>query len=427
MIAASCTSSDTAVQAQDFLPEDEYSSLSSTMSEQVDYLDWLFTNQELDMAKMDVQNLSMELKKKDTKLREMQHRLDMEKNTVSKLELERDLADAESKLVRKQIKDILQSYSMPSSQDEKMMTDYDPFHYVVAHQFVPFPIHPRHGDSSSKFKKQQDEDEHEIMMTHPSALEAKLLEGWQHQEQLIHLVSEYFNEQHGSVSTEQQQELNDERTRCSLKGFPCLSFKKIWAGTFVPSFLSCSPRRRRLFISFHVISKKKKKKTKKQEKKRFRLLNQPECKHQYQAITEDDDGTIQHFKKDNDYDDDERTTLSNDDTATVTTTDNHHHFTSPRRLQNTTSSLIRELVSRNESNRQCMEEVRSVLKMQATRIHNLEHELCHRFFYSPPPTSSCSCSDSSSSSSSCSGSSSSNSECQQLFFLHHQHQHHHGE
>jgi hypothetical protein len=48
------------------------SSSLSFMSEQVDHLDRLFTNQELEMAKMDIHNLKMEVKKKNDKIREIQ-------------------------------------------------------------------------------------------------------------------------------------------------------------------------------------------------------------------------------------------------------------------------------------------------------------------------------------------------------------------
>jgi hypothetical protein len=395
------------------LLEQQTSSSSASMSEQFDHLDQLFTNQELEIAKMDVMNLNMELKKKNDTIREMQKRLDVEKNIVSKLELERDLADAESKLVRNQIKDILQCYSSmsSSSKDEPTTNNNDPLQYVVAHQFVPsFPTHQTQYSNYECWKK----DDDELTMDHHLDLEAKLLKGWQHQEKLVYSISKHFEKAQGTVSIDQQN-LYKERRHGWLKFFP-LPYKKDGAGgVSMPSFIICPTRGvRRLFV-FHKVSKKKKRKKKKKEtnkqqkKKLFRLLlNQPEYEHVYQSMTDDNDArTIQHRVKkadgkddqdDDDDDDDERTAFSNDDTtATVTNQHDQQDFTNlcPRlimesstsRLRKSPSCLIQEFLSCHESNRKYVKDIRTLLHLQATRIHDLENELC-RFLYHCFPTTS---------------------------------------
>lgn len=396
---------------------------SASMSEQFDHLDQLFTNQELEIAKMDVMNLNMELKKKNDTIREIQKRLDVEKNIVSKLELERDLANAESKLVRNQIKDILQCYSsMRSSKDEPNTKNNDPLQYVVAHQFVP--SFPTHQTQYSNYEWKKDDDE--LTMDHHLDLEAKLLEGWQYQEKLVYLISKHFEKKQGTAVSIDQQNLNTERRHFWLKFFPLPYKNDRTGGVSMPSFIICPTRGvRRLFI-FHKVSKKKKRKKKKetnkqQKKKLFRhLLNQSEYEYVYQPITDDNDArTIQNQVKkadgkddQDDDDDDERTAFSNDDTTATVTNHDQQDFTNLRpelviesstsRLRTSPSCLIQEFLSCHESNRKYVEDIRTLLNLQATRIHDLENELCRVLYHCFPttsPSSSCCSSNTSTTSS----------------------------
>lgn len=327
------------------------------------------------MAKMDVHNLKMELKRKNDKIREIENNLDTEKNMVSKLQLERDLADAESTLVRKQIKDILKCYSVPTKNVKKITEDEeDPLQYVVAHQFVPFPNQQQYYPNSDLNKEEPHGDV--FMMDQHSNLGERLLDGWQNQEKLVYLMSKYLAEQCPvSIATDEQEVLQERK-------------QSYWTGFLFPLLL-CPIRRRK--FGFQIV--KKKAMTKKQKSKLLRglrLLNQPKyhgC--QYQAIIAEDYeiSTTQKYDQD---DDDERTAYSNDDNTTTATND--VLATRTRRIQNCTSTnsmspaasccLIQELVSSHETNRKCMEDARALINMQATRIQKLEHELCH-FIYFP--------------------------------------------
>jgi hypothetical protein len=77
---------------------------------------------------------------------------------------------------------------MRSSKDEPTTNNNDPLLYLVAHQFVPsFPTHQTQYSNYECWKK----DDDELTMDHHLDLEAKLLEGWQHQEKR-YFISQAF-------------------------------------------------------------------------------------------------------------------------------------------------------------------------------------------------------------------------------------------
>jgi hypothetical protein len=305
--------------------------LPSSISEQIDHLDRLFSSQELEIAQMDIQSLKTELKLKTEKIKEMQTKLDIETNLVSKLELERDLADAESKLIREQIADILQSHS---SQQSRKEVSEDPFRYVLAHQFVPFPSY------SSSCSSSPDDYQDDIC--------TQLLEGWQHQEKLHNLVLKKLKL--GLLSTGQEE--GEDPKHCSMFNPP--RRRKFWKRVFVVLF--CSQRRFR----------KEKLLQPSRYHKYGRFTNYYRPIQDHETIKRDDENDD--MKDDEGNDDDDVTAFTCDDTTT-------HCDTIAESSQNISSWLIQELISSDESNRKCIEKVQKLIDMQAAKIQNLEYEL----------------------------------------------------
>ncbi len=71
-----------------------------SIQEHVDNLHVLFSNQDLDMAKSDIQTLKKELKTYQETLEKVQHQLKERNEIIASIKLERDLAAAEKNLIR---------------------------------------------------------------------------------------------------------------------------------------------------------------------------------------------------------------------------------------------------------------------------------------------------------------------------------------
>ena len=131
----------------------------------VGQLDLLFTNQGLDMAKTEIQNLETELQKQRKKLLEVQNELKTKEDDVAKIKLERDLADTESKLLKQQFERVLETMGGICF-DTK---DEDTNQHVVVHQFTP--------ETVEGCEVHLDENFH-------NDIGNRLLDGWDAQEKL---------------------------------------------------------------------------------------------------------------------------------------------------------------------------------------------------------------------------------------------------
>lgn len=303
----------------------------SCMSDHVDHLDRLFIHQELEMAKLDIELLKKELEKKNDKLRQLENRLEVEKNAVAKLVLERDLADAESMVIKQQITEILRTQSC-DIQDEMSVDSYN--HYVVAHQFVPYL------DPTCTDLEQQQEDEFAAQSSCATKL---LLEGWQHQERLHSILFKIMRENAKlSVPDSSSSVMN----QCHSRQNP-YQYRKILACF---SIFFCPKNRRRNRSTM--------------QQKSWRLLfrkgNLSHFKQKkYQAV-HDDYATV------NSNDEDEDTTML--DVASCDATNDsfvsHEH--------NMSLWLMQELLSVDESNRKCVEDVQALINHQTKQIQEMQ-------------------------------------------------------
>eukprot|EP00557_Chaetoceros_sp_GSL56_P000482 CAMPEP_0176489234 /NCGR_PEP_ID=MMETSP0200_2-20121128/7170_1 /TAXON_ID=947934 /ORGANISM="Chaetoceros sp., Strain GSL56" /LENGTH=285 /DNA_ID=CAMNT_0017886343 /DNA_START=51 /DNA_END=909 /DNA_ORIENTATION=+ len=228
---------------------------------------------------------------------------------VSKLQLERDLADAESKLVRKQIKDILNQHS-------------------------------NLGD--------------------------RLLDGWQNQEKLVYLMSKYLAEQCPvSIATDEQEVLLQERKQSFWTGFLFrLLFRPMRRRKFgfqiVKKKATTKKQKSKLLRGLRLLN----------QPKYHGCQYQAIIAEDYEISTtqkydQDDDDERTAYSND-----DITTTATNDVLATRTR--RIQNCTSTNSMSPASwCCLIQELVSSHETNRKCMEDARALINMQAKRIQKL--------------------------------------------------------
>jgi len=136
-----------------------------SIKNRVEKLHLLFTNQDLDMAKSDIGILKSELEHHRRKLNEVQSQLQDKDDDIAKIKLERDLADAERKLLRQQFAHALQNM------EDNLDTTAE-FQHVSVHQFTP------------GFDVGEEWQDHKVTCD----IGNRLLAGWKEQEEVHHHV-----------------------------------------------------------------------------------------------------------------------------------------------------------------------------------------------------------------------------------------------
>lgn len=113
------------------LEETDFSDDESSIKRQVADIHLLFTNQDLDMAKSDIESLKEELERNQDKLQVAQSQLREKDDDVAKIKLERDLASAEKNLLKQQFTRVV---GRLAEEEEK---HNDEFQHIAFHQFTP--------------------------------------------------------------------------------------------------------------------------------------------------------------------------------------------------------------------------------------------------------------------------------------------------
>ena len=107
----------------------------SSIQKQVETINLMFSNQDLDMAKCDIESLSEELKRAKVQISEVQSQLKEKDADIARVMLERDLANAETNITKQQYNRCKDALLL----EEKKDSD-DPcadFQHVTIHQFTP--------------------------------------------------------------------------------------------------------------------------------------------------------------------------------------------------------------------------------------------------------------------------------------------------
>ena len=132
-LSFSSASEDASIRGLDFdLANDD-----SSIQKQVEKLHKLFTDQDLHMANMDIDGLQADLKKQCKKIGHIQQTLKEKEEVIAKIQLERDLADAERKMLRQQFSHFLHAFPGKKLEGESKDNGDDGGQHVVVSQFVP--------------------------------------------------------------------------------------------------------------------------------------------------------------------------------------------------------------------------------------------------------------------------------------------------
>jgi len=170
-LSLSSASQDTCSRSLDFSDDD------SSIQKHVEKLHELFTNQDLHMANIDIDTLQTELKRQRVKVEDFQQMLKEKEYSISKIQLERDLVDAERKLLRQHFVHILDvEEGKGEFIDVGAGEDEGRFQHVVVHQFHP-------GDPSNQWK-----DWTADCNSNVDGIAKRLFDGWKSQENLHRIV-----------------------------------------------------------------------------------------------------------------------------------------------------------------------------------------------------------------------------------------------
>ena len=294
----------------------------------VDKLRLLFTNQDLDLAKSDIGILTSELEHHRRKLDEIRSQLQDKDDAIATMKLERDLADAERKLLRQQF-----AHSLQNMEDNLDPTDE--FQHVSVHQFTPcFDV----GEESQDHKVDCD-------------VGIRLLACWKEQEKLHRHVLKDLRERGNPQSPQ-----NGNKGTKNSKVF---SHPRCW-GLFIPSV--------------HVLSFRSK--VRGSAKGRGRLIKlfpiRRKWKHptlKYQAI--------------HDHDDDNDTVMSEEETFPVNSSRGNDGI----EKNNSETWLIDKILSLGEDNRRCINAVHQHVAMQSRNINGLQREITQLMAFQMTATS----------------------------------------
>jgi hypothetical protein len=323
-LSLSSESQDTCSRSLDFSDDD------SSIQKHVEKLHELFTNQDLHMANIDIDALQTELKRQRVRVQDFQHMLKEKEDSISKFKLERDLADAERKLLRQQFVHLLDvEEGKGGCIDVGAGEDEGRFQHVVVHQFHPgYPCNEWKdwtGDCNSN----------------DDGIAKRLLDGWKSQEDLHRIILKSLSAS-GAPPFIPEQDLHQSKPSCKHLA--------LWKPVIIileKMRLGCvkGKRSQSRVIKFFSI------------KRRLRSVKH---KMKYQAMHDDND-TI--------FSDDEaiegiQIILKNvaQYDAGIDTTD-------------TNLKLIDEIVSFDEKNRKCANDAHQHMCHQAKRIRSLEREV----------------------------------------------------
>ena len=116
----------------------DFSDDDTSIQKHVEKLHELFTSQDLHMANIDIDVLQTELKRQRVRVQDFQHMLKEKDHSISNFKLERDLADAERKLLRQQFVHLLDVVEGKGECiDVGAGADEGRLEHVVVHQFHP--------------------------------------------------------------------------------------------------------------------------------------------------------------------------------------------------------------------------------------------------------------------------------------------------